>query len=184
MNAMADPLSADEEQRLRQGLYQRFRGPLVSFFSRRTGNRDEAEDLAQEVFVRLLRMESIRHLDQIDAFVFRIASNLLATRGTKIASGRIPMALPNDDELSEKLLTELSERIQPERVLIGKQTLAEVVGCLDDLGERTRDIFILFRLEGMKQRDIAKLYGISTSTVEKVIMKATFRLASRFGGAT
>jgi DNA-directed RNA polymerase specialized sigma24 family protein len=48
---------------------------------------------------------------------------------------------------------------------------------LDALGERVKNVFILFRLEGRKQKDIAALYGISVSTVEKHIMAATLHLA-------
>jgi len=59
--------------------------------------------------------------------------------------------------------------------------LVEVLNCLDELGVRTKSIFILFRLEGMKQKDIAELYGIGLSTVEKHVMMAVMHLARRFG---
>ncbi|MDE2306564.1 MAG: sigma-70 region 4 domain-containing protein, partial [Gammaproteobacteria bacterium] len=45
--------------------------------------------------------------------------------------------------------------------------------------DRTRDIFVLFRLEHMKQKDIAALYGIAQSTVEKHVMRAVMHLATR-----
>ena len=73
------------------------------------------------------------------------------------------------------------EDIDPERVLIAREDLTEVMACLDELGERTKNIFILFRLEGMRQKEIAALYGIGLSTVEKHVMAATIRLARRFG---
>ena len=57
---------------------------------------------------------------------------------------------------------------------MGRESLSEVLDCLEELGERTKSIFILFRLEGMKQKDIAALYGIGLSTVEKqVILRRT-----------
>jgi RNA polymerase sigma-70 factor (ECF subfamily) len=56
-----------------------------------------------------------------------------------------------------------------------------VLACLDALDERTKNIFILFRLEGMRQKDIAAAYGISVSTVEKHVMAAVLHLAKRFG---
>jgi RNA polymerase sigma-70 factor (ECF subfamily) len=55
------------------------------------------------------------------------------------------------------------------------------LSALDELGGRTKNVFLLFRLEGMKQRDIAALYGIGVSTVEKIVMAATLHLAKRFG---
>ena len=75
----------------------------------------------------------------------------------------------------------LAEEINPERVLIGRESLVEVLACLDELGERTKNIFILFRLEGMKQKAIAAIYGVSLSTVEKQVMTAVLHLAKKFG---
>jgi RNA polymerase sigma-70 factor (ECF subfamily) len=69
----------------------------------------------------------------------------------------------------------------PERVLLGEATLAEALQALDELTELTRNVFILFRLENMKQREIAALYGIAQSTVEKHVVRATVHLATRCG---
>ena len=52
--------------------------------------------------------------------------------------------------------------------------------ALDELGERTRDIFMMYRLEKMKHRDIAALYGITVSAVEKHIAKAGVHLLQTF----
>ena len=73
------------------------------------------------------------------------------------------------------------EAISPERVLLSEDTLADVLRSLEELGELTRNIFILFRLENMKQKDIAALYGIGQSTVEKHVIKAVLHLANRYG---
>jgi RNA polymerase sigma-70 factor (ECF subfamily) len=55
--------------------------------------------------------------------------------------------------------------------------------ALDELGQRTRDIYVLFRLEAMKQREIAALYGLTVKSVEKHVMRATLHLALRFEAA-
>ena len=86
-----------------------------------------------------------------------------------------------DAPAGEKFEPRRMEDINPERVLIAKENLVEVLACLDELGERTKNIFILFRLEGMKQKDIATLYGIGQSTVEKHVMRAVLHLARRCG---
>ena len=61
-----------------------------------------------------------------------------------------------------------------------RSVFAELI--LDELGQRTRDIYVLFRLESMKQKEIAALFGIARSTVEKEVMKATLHLALRCKG--
>ena len=164
---------------LRRQLDARFRGPLMSFFLRRVQNRAEAEDLTQEVFARLLGAATTE-IEHADAFVFKIAANLLRDRARKASRWRFDKA-PVDDSLIHELTRDLLEDRGPERVLLGREQLAAALKALDELGERTKNIFILFRLEHMKQRDIAELYGISASTVEKQVMKATLHLAWRFG---
>jgi RNA polymerase sigma-70 factor (ECF subfamily) len=62
---------------------------------------------------------------------------------------------------------------------LGEATLHDVSRALDELSELTRNVFILFRLENMMQKDIAALYGIAPSTVEKHVMRAMIHLAKR-----
>jgi RNA polymerase sigma-70 factor (ECF subfamily) len=57
-----------------------------------------------------------------------------------------------------------------------------VLSVLEELDERTRDAFILHRLEGMKHAEIARLLGVSVSSVEKYIIKALARLMMRSAG--
>ena len=169
----------DHPRDLRARLDKRFRGPLMSFFLRRVHDRGEAEDLTQEVFVRLIGSNSLEKIENADAFVFKVASNLLLDRARR-ARHRIQKT-SLDSALIGEIAKEFVEDRGPERVLLGRQALCDVLAALDELGERTRNIFILFRLENMKQRDIAELYGVSQSTVEKHVMRAVMHLALRFG---
>ena len=163
---------------LQRSLDARFRRPLMSFFLRRASSHSEAEDLTQQVFLRILASGQ-EQIDNPEAFVFTVAANLLRDRARK--SGRIGHSGDVlDPNLISEIVTGLVEDRTAERVLLGRESLADVWRALDELGERTRDIFILFRLENMKQSTIAELYGIGVSTVEKSVMKATLHLALRF----
>jgi len=162
-----------EEDKLTQ-LNRRYRPALMSFFLRRVRNHAEAEDLTQEVFVRLAvpRGQPMAHAD---AYVFQAAANLLRDCGRR-----------------EKVRTEYRSVIQgqpdadvglldPVRVLTGQETLAQLVAGLRELGERTRQIFVLYRLESMSKRDIADIYRISISAVDKHLLKAMAHLIRRLG---
>jgi len=166
---------------LKAQLDARFRAPLMRFFTKRTGDRIEAEDLTQEVFMRLVRTKSLDSVENANAFVFKVASNVLLDRHRRVALLRLHEGLPPDDAAIDELTREFVEEFEPERVLVGRETLADVLRTLDELGERTRSIYVLFRLENMKQKDIAELYGIAPSTVEKHVMKAMVFLAERYG---
>jgi RNA polymerase sigma-70 factor (ECF subfamily) len=160
----------------------RFRRPLMSFFLRRIGHHAEAEDLTQQVFLRL-SSATMAEVENVDGFVFTIAANLLRDRARANLRRREALAAPPERGLVMQLTREQMEERSPERVLLARESLSNVLACLDELGEKTRDIFILFRLENMKQKDIAALYGIGQSTVEKHVMKAALHLAVRFGTA-
>jgi len=164
---------------LKQELDARFRAPLMAYFLRRLGNRSEAEDLTQETFARLIGSQSFESAEVARAYVFRVASNLLRDRMRAAARKRNVTVLPLEALSGSD--PGMVEEIGPERVLVGRERLGEVLACLDELGGRTKSIFILFRLEGMKQKDIAALYGIGQSTVEKYVMAAVLHLAKRFG---
>ena len=166
---------------IKEELDARFRASLQAYFMRRTGNPQEAEDLTQETFLRLIGSNSFENAEEARAFVFRVASNLLRDRARSAIRLRKFPILPIDSAAAEQLEPKLVEGIDPERVLIAKENLTEVLACLDELGERTKNIFILFRLEGMKQKGIAAFYGIGLSTVEKHVMAAAIHLAKRFG---
>ncbi len=88
--------------------------------------------------------------------------------------------MPIDSDVGDKQERQLVEQLSPERVLLGRDSLRDVLCTLDELGARTRDIFMSFRLERMKQREIAALYGVGVSTVEKHVMRATQHLTRRY----
>jgi RNA polymerase sigma factor (sigma-70 family) len=157
----------------------RYRRALISFFLRRVRDASEAEDLTQQALLRLMGSVHRGEVENIEPFLFTIAANLVRDHHRRAMRRSVDTTVSVDESLIDALTEELVEDRSPERVLIGRQTVADVLRALDELGERTRDIFILFRLENMKQRDIAALYGISQSTVEKHVARAVLHLATR-----
>jgi RNA polymerase sigma-70 factor (ECF subfamily) len=150
----------------------------MAFFLRRVGDRYEAEDLTQETFARSARRISSPDNTNIRSYLFTIGANLLRDRARRAVTHQLKVHDSlSDPEFDVALVT--AEDREPERVLIAKETLREVLSALSELDERTRDIFVLFRLEKMKHRQIADLYGISVSAVEKQVVKATTHLAAR-----
>jgi RNA polymerase sigma factor (sigma-70 family) len=154
---------------LRSELSARFSRPLMTFFLRRIKDRSQAEDLTQEVLLRVVRACDAGQIERPESYVFKVAANLLRDRRRQVqgvgATGEIE--------------TPLAEALSAERVLLSQESLMDVLRALNELSELTRNIFILFRLENMKQKDIAALYGIGQSTVDKHVMKAMLHLISR-----
>ncbi len=161
-------------------LAARFSAPLRSYFLRRVRDRDNAEDLTQEVLLRVIRAGESEAIQRPESYVFKVAANLLKDLRRSAARRSSVMGTAEEDGedgVPEGLIDERS----PERVMLGEADLAQVLQALGELNELTRNVFILFRLENMKQKDIAALYGIAQSTVEKHVMRAMLHLATRCG---
>jgi len=152
----------------------RFRRPLLQYFIRRVGDRGEAEDLTQEVFVRILLRGPQDQIEHERGFIFTVAANLLRLR----ARGR--GGRPRQVELSPRdFESGLVEDCAPDRILLGRERLWETLAHLDELDPKTRNIFLMFRVDRMRQRDIAKAYGVSVSAVEKHVARAGAHLVTR-----
>jgi RNA polymerase sigma factor (sigma-70 family) len=156
-------------------LHRRFRPALMAFFLRRLGNQAEAEDMIQEVFVRLVTKDSAQ-VQSPEAYIFRMAVNLLRDRSRreKVRGSHRADVLAADDAGVDML--------DPLRVVASRQTLAQMTEALRDLPQITRDIFVLYRLENVDKRDIAQAFGISLSTLERHLARATAHVAMRIRG--
>lgn len=162
------------------GLDHRFRAPLTAYFHRRVQDKAEAEDLTQEVFVRLTRRPDQHNGETIEAYVFKIAASVLNDWGRHRTSRRMNAHRTlSDVSESVSLPSVLVEDRTPERVLAGKEALKDIEAGLAELSERTREIFLLSRMENVHHRDIANLHGISVSAVEKHVLRAVAHLSAR-----
>lgn len=147
----------------------------MAFFVRRLHDHAEAEDLTQEVLLRLSVHAADLRGDEPGPYVFQMAANLLRDRARKnMVRARYQVGLGAIEAAD-------IEQRDPDRVVEARQSLATVLAALRELPERTRSIFILFRLEQLKQREIADMYGLSVRAVEKHIVKASLRLRAKLG---
>jgi len=164
-------------------LSQLYRRPLMAYFLRHTNDRAEAEDLTQEVFVRILR-GAATSVQAPDSFVFTIAANLLRDRMrvriAKRADRHVSLDLDTAQDTPAEPLNIPAETASAERTLMDRQRLKAVLQALDELPPRTRDIFVLARLEKLKQAEIASRMGVSVSAVEKHLVRAVAHLSRRF----
>lgn len=160
-----------------------YRRPLMAYFLRHTNDRAEAEDLTQEVFVRILR-GAATSVQAPDSFVFTIAANLLRDRMrvriAKRADRHVSLDLDTAQDTPAEPLNIPAETASAERTLMDRQRLKAVLQALDELPPRTRDIFVLARLEKLKQAEIASRMGVSVSAVEKHLVRAVAHLSRRF----
>ena len=173
-------LPAGSREKVLLDLDRRFRQPLRAYFGRRISNAAEAEDLVQDVFERVLKCLGTGSIRNAEALLFRIAINLLRDRSRRVRRHGTEELLPEDSAATcpDPFIVDLT----PERVVLGERALEDVLLALDELDGRTRSMFYLYRLENLKIREIAELYAITPSAVEKQVAKALGHLARRLYG--
>jgi RNA polymerase sigma-70 factor (ECF subfamily) len=173
-NLSTCPRSA--ERATLDALSSQFGASLLHFFRRRIRDASEAEDLVQEVFVRLVKRGNIAALHDLRGYLFETAASVLTDRARKRRSHRSDQHEPFDPAVHG------NEDFSSDHVLIGEETLTRASRALLELPERARTIFVLRRLEGLRYQDIARRLGISLSLVEKEMARAVAYLTQRMDG--
>ncbi|MBU3078071.1 RNA polymerase sigma factor [Sphingomonas quercus] len=157
------------------GITRRFRPVLMAYLFRRLRNHAEAEDLTQEVFVRLAAQERLE-MQAPEGYIFQIATNLLRDR-----SRRNRVRSEFRDDLS-RMEGRAVDPLDPLRIAGDREALGIIRRAIAELPERTRHIFILARLENVERRTLAESYGISISTIDRELARALASLTSLMHG--
>jgi RNA polymerase sigma factor (sigma-70 family) len=170
---MAEPRALPNTAGPEDGLAARYREPLVRYFLRRGLSMEAAEDCAQETFARICQADGSR-IEKPEAYLFAIAASVLTDRGRKATVRRESAHVPIEN------FTPISEEPTPARVFEGKESLMRLSAILNELPPRTREMFLLNRLDGLSYTQLAARYGVTVSAVEKQMMKAIAHLNRRF----
>ena len=151
-----------------------FRPALVAFFVRRVRSTAEAEDMTQEIFMRLADAD-LDKIERPESYLFTMASNLIRDR---VRRDRVQTGIKEDYAQQPGLGIEY---LDPHRVAEGQEMLRVLEVALAELPERTRHIFILYRVENVALKTIAAQFGITVSAVEKQVRRAMRYLVERLG---
>jgi RNA polymerase sigma-70 factor (ECF subfamily) len=142
---------------------------LRTFLRRHGRSRDDADDLIQEAFLRLHLYCQDDEVQKQDAFLMRTVLNLSVDLHRKEHRH-----LYCEESLESLLLIDVKPT--PDEDFAASQRLTKVGTVLNALGPRTREIFLMHRVEGYGSAHIAQRFGISLSAVEKHIAKAVLAL--------
>jgi RNA polymerase sigma factor (sigma-70 family) len=147
-------------------LQQTEEGRLRRFFLRRLRNREDAADATQETFLRLLTAAPKEDLRNPHAYLFQVAKS--------VAHGVTARLMRDSALFSEDLdQTQVADDApSPERVVAARQQLALLIETILALPPKCRVVFVLSRLEGLSNGEIAEKLGVSRNMVEKHIIRA------------
>ena len=145
-------------------LYSEHNGWLKSWLRARLGNANDAADLAQDTFVRLLASRDIEQIREPRTYLSAIARALMIDKFRRRA---LEQAYCEALALHPEPMD-----ISPEKRLLILETLVAIDSMLDGLGERTRQIFLSVQLEGLSYVATGKRLGVSVTTVKKHVIRA------------
>lgn len=167
-------------------LVERFQHRLVGVMHHLVGSADEAEDLAQEVFLRVYRTrKKYTPKAKFSTWLFTIANNL-ALNALRDRKRRpvMPLEVHESGPLGARPTEALvPTRDDPPNHNLQQQELADVIRtALDGLNERQRMAIVLNKFEDMNYADIADVMGLSTKAVKSLLSRARGKLREALQG--
>jgi|TARA_B110000977_G_scaffold86066_1_gene114694 RNA polymerase sigma factor (sigma-70 family) len=143
-------------------LYQDTSDELRRLLVRKMGNKEEAEEIAQDAYLKLCRLKHNRDIGNLRSYLFnmavRLAINVLRKRE---ADGRQDYLQPTEEDGPSAY-----------KILVDELKAETIKDALTHLSEKTRYIFLLHRFEGLSYSAIAKRLTVSDSSVEDHINRA------------
>jgi len=145
-------------------LFSQQRGRLMRYLTARVRSAADAQDIAQETYLRLLRLERVDLVRDPQAYLFRVAANLAREHDLDRARARLGPVEANQTLWSD------ADAIE---VAVDRDALvARMQRALGALQPHHRAVLILHRRDGMTYEEIARELGISFHTVKKYLSVA------------
>lgn len=153
-------------------LYRDHRDQLSAHLRKAFGDGPpDPDDVAQEAFHRLMRQESLDHVKNLKAFLWRTARHVLLSQKRNIETrSRF------DYEIEHLFFAAESPASTPERVLIVREQLRRVAEVLQKMPERRRKAFLWNKVENMTLTEIGKRLGINRRAVARHVTQAAYEL--------
>jgi RNA polymerase sigma-70 factor (ECF subfamily) len=161
----ADPPAPDNRAEEVAGIFRQHNRTLIGFLVSRVRNEQEAMEIAQEAYVKVLQLEPKEGaVSYLRSYLFRVAENLAVDR---MRQRRVRMRL---DQL--EATDGLFQEANAERAVLAEQELALLRCAVAELPDRCREAFRLHKLEDRSFEEVARSMGVSERMVRKFIARA------------
>ncbi|MDX1567432.1 MAG: sigma-70 family RNA polymerase sigma factor [Longimicrobiales bacterium] len=154
-------------------LFTRYYPALHRYSFRLTGDVDEADDVAQEAFVRMIRRSVTGEPSALRSWLFRTALNLVRDR-SRVRSNRQRLLKENPDSAVQP-----DEPEPPDRTMSRGEDVRRVRRVLQSLPERDR-VLLVMKEEGFKYGEIAEAVGVAPGSVGTLLARAQERFAKAY----
>jgi RNA polymerase sigma-70 factor, ECF subfamily len=156
-------------------LVQKYRRPLVSFMYRMARNTAAAEDLAQEVFLRVYRSRQTYEASaKFTTWLYRIATNLAVNhaRDTRHERPEVTVSLDEPDEETGSTLDVADVAVTAEESLVRRERMLAIRAKVEALPERQKLAVIMHKYQQMDYKQIAEVLKLSESATKSLLFRA------------
>jgi len=156
-------------------LVEKYRRPLVSFMYRMARNAAVAEDLAQEVFLRVYRSRaSYEASAKFTTWLYRIATNLAVNhaRDTRHERPEVMVSLDEPDEATGMIMDLADGEMTAEQAMVRRERLMGIRRKIEALPERQRLAVVMHKYQQMDYRQIAEVLKLSESATKSLLFRA------------
>lgn len=161
-------------------LYARWRGPLYRYFLRQCGHAGQADELFQDVFMRVIGAAPGYEVSaKFATWLFRIAHNRLVDHWRKTGRDPVDPTAPGEEGGDCALDPPAPEHDAPERRAEQGELRAALRAALDALPETQREAFLLAEEGGLSLEEIAAIAGVGRETIKSRLRYATAKLRNK-----
>lgn len=158
-------------------LYGRWRGPLYRYFLRQCGHAGQADELFQDVFMRVIgAAANYEATAKFTTWLFRIAHNRLIDHWRKTGREPVEPLGSGDDGDDCAFDPPAPQGAAPERQAERKQLAQALLAALNELPEAQREAFLLAEEGGLTLEEIAAISGVGRETIKSRLRYATAKL--------
>lgn len=170
-------LVAEGDEKSFEQLVHKYEQAVFSTIYRYIGNRDDVEDLAQEIFLKVWRnAKKFKGKSKFSTWLYRIVVNHCINYRRKHKYKHVSL-----DELTEKGVTPESLKVTPDWEQ--KRRVELVRRAVDELPDRQRMALVLSQFEGRSYKEIAEIMKVSLSSVESLIFRGRSSLRDKLAKA-
>lgn len=155
--------------------YSENKASLNRFLRRFLDTPEDVEDTLHETFLKAYQAERSVSIKSHRSYLFRTAKNLALN---KIESRRVRQTDTIGDFESLPVKTENANELEQRAII--EERLEWALQAIANLPSRVREVYVLSKVHGLKQKDIAKQLGIAESTVEKHIARGLLLITEDF----
>lgn len=144
---------------------------ILYYIQRMVGDKEEAKDVTQEAYIRVLEIDSKSQISNKRAYLYKIARNLVID-GSKKKHKNFEVTYEEDSY-------SIPKEEQPEEIITTLDEQELLMKTIQTLPAKSKQAFVLHIINGYTRKEISEKMGISTNAVEKHITRATSKIKQK-----